>query len=127
VLKVDRRRAAIRRAIFSDIEFERDHQEMLRESGKFSHTCATPGMSDNTSFRVLFEEVDEALYLVETAGRLRYAMGLVARVLNDRLGNDEIAKIGVATRELRAELIQVAAVATAWIERLDGYDDTEIE
>jgi hypothetical protein len=108
--------------VMGDVLDERLRQERLRESGKFSHTCATPGISDNTSFRVLFEEIDEAL---DERDELRRALGAVARVMNDELGNDQNAPTKNAMNKLRIELIQVAAVSVAWLERLTLALDNE--
>jgi hypothetical protein len=74
---------------------ERHRQERLKAAGKFSHTCADNELSDDACCRVLGEEFGE-----------------VCRALND--GEDPSA--------LRAELIQVAAVAVAWVERIDRGD-----
>jgi hypothetical protein len=82
--------------ILWDIRHERKRQESLRESGKFKATCATRGadqMSDHECNTVLGEEVGE-----------------VARAILERT-------------DLRDELIQVAAVCVAWIERIDATAD----
>ncbi len=71
---------------------ERVRQERLKDSGKFQHTCADPEMTDAERSLVLLEEVGE-----------------VARALLDAEG----------AAALREELVQVAAVAVAWIEAID--------
>ncbi len=81
--------------IWDDVMIERLRQEALRSSGKFKATCATLGehqMNDHQCLAVLGEEFGE-----------------VARAINE---ND--SKI-----HLREELVQVAAVCVAWIERID--------
>ena len=88
--------------LYADIARERDRQEELRASGKFSATCATAredgGMNDFQCFAVLGEEFGE-----------------VARAVCESIeGNIE------NRADLREELIQTAAVAVAWIERLDA-------
>lgn len=80
------------RQILEDILDERAHQEALCHEGKFPMTCANPGMSNDAAYRILGEEVGE-----------------VAKALNE---NAPVA-------ELRAELIQVAATAMSWVEKLD--------
>lgn len=75
---------------------ERKRQERLKAAGKFSHTCADSELSDDVCCRVLGEEFGE-----------------VCRAIND--GDLE---------NLREELIQVAAVAVAWVERIDRGDKT---
>jgi hypothetical protein len=107
--------------VFDEIYLERKRQEQLRESGKFTHTAATPGISDNTCTRVLQEEVDEAL---DDADTLRRAMSNVTRTMNDHAGNDaDIAEKALA--HLRTELVEVASVAVAWIERIDAEKKAE--
>ena len=88
--------------VYEDIARERDRQEELRASGKFSATCATAredgGMNDFQCFAVLGEEFGE-----------------VARAVCEGIsGNSE------HRANLREELVQVAAVAVAWIQRLDA-------
>ena len=76
------------------VKDERVRQEMLRESGKFEATCADPtAMTDAERFAVLGEEFGE-----------------VAR---------EVVEHG-PEGSLRAELVQVAAGAVAWIEAIDA-------
>jgi len=100
--------------IVADIERERQRQEDLRGAGKFSHTCATPGITDATCIRVLQEEIDEVL---DEADLLRRAMSHVTRRGNDELENDVNFLV---TPHLREELVQVMAVACAWVERIDA-------
>jgi NTP pyrophosphatase (non-canonical NTP hydrolase) len=83
--------------IYEDISEERARQERLREEGRFKETCASATMPDLTRLAVLAEEFGE-----------------VARaVLEQEDANDKHGK------DLRKELVQVAAVAVAWIEGLD--------
>jgi NTP pyrophosphatase (non-canonical NTP hydrolase) len=72
-----------------DVCDERQRQEQLKKEGKFLYTCADAEMTDGERLAVLVEEVGE-----------------VARAMNDGKG-------------LREELIQVAAVAVAWVEAID--------
>ena len=87
--------------ILEEISDERARQERLRADGKFTHTAASANdanFSDGWRLAVLVEEVGEAAEAaIERAG-----------FIGKPKGND-----------LRAELIQVAAVCVAWIERLD--------
>jgi len=91
--------------IMRDVLRERERQEDLRASGKFVATCATTGADQMTEFEcftVLGEEVGE-----------------VAKVLLDASITD-INRLDESTvLFLRDELIQVAAVSVAWVERLD--------
>lgn len=92
--------------IHEEISDERVRQERLRASGKFLHTCASPDFRAFTHFgRVVvlgeeFGEVCRAALDVEGAAEGRHDL-ITARA------------------KLRAELIQVAAVAFAYIEALD--------
>lgn len=81
--------------ILDEILAERARQEELVAEGKFSTSCATrDGMTDAERLAVLVEEVGEAA--TEVLGRARGA--------------------------LREELVQVAAVAVAWIEGIDAEE-----
>lgn len=82
--------------ILKDITSERLRQERLRAAGKFTHTAATLGQTHDRRNSVLVEEVGE-----------------VARALNDN----------ETPGELRTELIQVAAVAVAWVEAIDVEEE----
>lgn len=84
-----------RRATLAELErvgAERDQQERLVLTGKFSRTCADPDAPDAERFAVLGEE-----------------QGEVAKAWLEH---------GPTSRELRDELIQVAAVAVAWAEAI---------
>lgn len=78
---------------------ERRRQDDLKAAGRFAHTCADEDMKDVERLAILVEEVGE-----------------VARCVAEKRGlaNDTHG------RDLRAELVQVAAVAVAWIEGLDA-------
>lgn len=90
-------------SILEDIRNERQRQERLKASGKFVYSCADGGISDTERFTVLTEEVGE-----------------VAHELNERVGRGSRREEYFASKaRLRAELIQVAAVAVAWVEALD--------
>jgi len=81
---------------------ERARQEALREAGRFQYTPASHGVSDLQCFAMLAEELGEVARQTLTQP------------------DDAIAYDTAGSREdLRGELIQVAAIATAWVERLD--------
>jgi NTP pyrophosphatase (non-canonical NTP hydrolase) len=86
--------------IARDVRLERDVQEEggreRRAAGQTEwRSCADPELDDGTRLAILVEEVGE-----------------VAHALNERrVGNVE---------DLRAELVQVAAVAFAWVEAIDS-------
>jgi len=83
----------------ADVSNERYRQERLKYDGRFTYTCADSEMTDPERLAVLVEEVGEAGHEV-----------------NEGIGDH--AKLDRA--KLRKELVQVAAVAVAWIEELDG-------
>jgi hypothetical protein len=82
--------AALHRIALRAVTSERCRQVQLRTEGRIPWSCADPLVSPGERLAVLVEEVGE-----------------VARALNDGVG-------------LRDELVQVAAVAVAWIEGLDA-------
>lgn len=85
--------------ILREVLDERVRQERLRQEGRFRLTCASAEMEEGEKLGVLLEEVGE-----------------VARAFLEkrRLAND------VHGKDLRKELLQVAAVCTAWVEALDN-------
>lgn len=87
--------------IYQDVLEERARQEQLKAEGKFRYSCADLECTDDIKHRYLTEEVGE-----------------VSRELNER---ETALWKGVPydSANLRAELIQVAAVAVAWVEALD--------
>ncbi len=84
-----------------DVRIERERQETLVRV-KFEYTCADPTIPDIRKLSVLAEEFGEA-----------------ARHVSDF--DSSIPKIR-AKAALREELIQIAAVAVAWVEGLDAED-----
>ena len=92
--------------VLADVAWERCEQEKRKSDGRFTHTCADPGpgaMTDAEKLAVLTEEVGE-----------------VAREVLTQDGR-RLARDSIGTRAaLREELVQVAAVAVAWVEALDA-------
>ena len=76
------------------VRVERARQEQLKQSGKFAATCADDTLSAGQKLAILVEEVGE-----------------VARAICDR-----------DPEHMREELIQVAAVAVAWVEALSRVE-----
>lgn len=83
--------------VLNSIAEERDRQEDLKAEGRFKYTCADAEMNPFEKYAVLGEEFGEV-------GRALLEKG--------ELAND---KHGVS---LEKELIQVAAVAMAWVESI---------
>lgn len=84
--------------ILNEVFDERVRQERLRHEGKFAYTCASPEMTHAERFAVLGEEVGEAGHEV-----------------NEGVGPGR----SIDLKKLRKELIEVAAVAVAWVEAID--------
>lgn len=88
------------------IAAERDRQDELVAAGKFGQTAAWPGMPNLLRLAVLGEE-----------------QGEVTEAVLEHDIHDNTAKGRARWRQnLRAELVQVAAVAVAWLEGLDRED-----
>lgn len=79
------------------VSLERERQESLKKVGKIPFTCADDGVDAGRRLAVLTEEVGE-----------------VAREICD--GNTTTLE---TQHKLKTELVQVAAVAVAWVEFLD--------
>lgn len=84
--------------VLEDVRRECARQDELKKAGRFKHHCGDKEMSDPERFAVLGEEVGEVARAVLELGKLA----------NDKHG-----------KELRKELIQVAAVCTKWVEGMD--------
>lgn len=86
----------LRDMLFALVECERDRQEGFVDSGRFSWSCATPGIDPAKKLMVLCEELGE-----------------VARAVREQ-------EFGLQREhhDLKTELVQVAAVAVAWLEAI---------
>jgi NTP pyrophosphatase (non-canonical NTP hydrolase) len=89
-------------AILDMVATERGRQEFLKSQGKFTYTCADKEMTHAEACTVLMEEAGE-----------------VAHEVNEGIGSDR----NIDKRRLMKELIEVAAVAVSWAEKVH----TEIE
>ncbi len=85
--------------ILSEIVAERKRQDRLKAEGKFKFTCADANIRETEAAAILCEEVGE--------------------VAREALAWDGLEAGPADRKKLRTELIQVAAVAVAWIEKLD--------
>lgn len=92
--------------ILAEVSDERLRQEALKLAGRFTHTCAD-AMPDGARVAVLGEEFGEVCRAVLESG----TAGTTSQ--------------DVHGKALRAELVQVAAVAIAWIEGLDREAEAE--
>lgn len=91
--------------VFDDIYLERNRQERLKSLGKFPFTCADVELGDISAGLILGEEYGEVCRAVLNASHLAH----------DQYETD-----------LRAELVQVAAVTVAWIEKLDKRAEQKV-
>lgn len=87
--------------VFGDIARERERQQRLKKDGKLRWTCADQKPSDSNKLAVLAKQMGDVAVEV--------------------LGQEHV------TADLRHELVQVAAVAVAWIEAIDRAAETQIE
>lgn len=83
------------------VRAERRRQEQRKAEGRFEFTCADDGLTNSEKLTILAEEVGEVAQEVLTQDGRRLA--------RDTVGTPEA---------LLAEVVQVAAVATAWVEGL---------
>jgi NTP pyrophosphatase (non-canonical NTP hydrolase) len=88
---------------FTLIHDERERQEKLFRAGKFNFTASSKSAGAKRKFRVLLEEIGE---VAQECDALEYAKRMDVR-----------ASI---TEKLATELVQVAAVAVAWLESMEG-------
>jgi hypothetical protein len=94
-------------SVFREIEYARLAQETLREDGRFSHTCSDLDMPIQDCLIVLLREVGEVPQEVPC---------LKAKQSNHGHGNVANAN---AYALMKAECVQVAAVAVAIVEKLN--------
>lgn len=87
-----------RALVYAAIDIERRLQEKYLAAGKFAYTCASNEMTPAEKLSVLAEEYGEA-----------------AHEVNEGIGSGRSVNVD----KLRSELIQIAAVAVAWIESLE--------
>lgn len=85
--------------IFTLIEKERERQELLAASGRFKHTLRDRDLSEPCKVAVIMEEIGEVSRNVLSRQEL---------VTDGSIGDDS----------LMLELVQIAALSVAWIERL---------
>lgn len=107
-----------RRRVLEQVSSERRRQEDIgrrkRAEGIDWRSCADPEMAggDATRFLVLGEEVGEVANAVLEAGYASPTPTSVAYQVTESGANRDA--------HLREELVQVAAVAVAWVEAIDA-------
>jgi hypothetical protein len=89
--------------VFTLIHAERERQEKSFRTGKFLFTCASPTADPKRKLRILTEELGE-----------------VAKAIDQLEVAESRNSLAIKSwrAELKLELIQVAAVAVAWLESL---------
>lgn len=97
----------VNEVVLEDIRKERIRQEKLKAAGKFKYTAADVECPDLDRLAALMEEIGESA----TASMEERSTATPRDVLKP--GN------------LRKELIQVAAVACAWVESIDIRNNEE--
>ena len=99
--------------IWSDILRERVRVEQQVRDGRHAFSCSDPGVPYADKMAVLTEEVGEIAHEVveHTLTTAKYARDPLLRMPPHRER--------YFRQRLRAELVQVAQVAVAWIEALD--------
>jgi hypothetical protein len=90
-------RRQIRELIYAEIDAERNRQQRLQREGKFKYSCDSTLISSPLKLTILAEEFGE-----------------VAREVFEMHDKGDFTTARKAA--LRKELIQVAAVAVAWLE-----------
>ena len=92
--------------VMARVAKERIRQQELFLAGKFTFTCASKTADDNRKLRVLAEEVGEVAEAIDKLEAAESRGGGAASALR--------------REELHTELVQVAAVAVAWLESMEG-------
>jgi len=98
--------------ILNEIGDERQRQEKLRREGKFLWTCAEPHKDNSQKLAVLAEEFGE---IAKEVTEQIIELDKYRKEMLNHPKHRKLARIAA----LRKELIQVAAVCTAWVEGLD--------
>lgn len=93
--------------VLNDVARERNRQEELKRAGKFPWSCAD---TFNPDTKTPITQAEKLVVLAEEFGE---ASGIICKLMANR----EEAK-GITMRELKKELIQIAAVAVAWAESI---------
>lgn len=100
---------------------ERVRQEALKKTGKFLWSCADNGFrkvcdGGRSEVQCTITEAEKLVVLAEEFGEVS------REVMEEIIGNDrdDAAHADASIARLRKELIQVAAVAVAWVESLDA-------
>lgn len=96
--------------ILYEVGYERNRQDAARDAGRFAWTCADEGPANAERYVILSREAHDEV------GR---AMGRLARAV--AVSADRRPELAEAAAHLRAELVQVAAVAVSWVEFIDRH------
>lgn len=124
-------------AVLIDIQAERTRHDELRDAGRFTHTCADPGIAEGLPSELL-DHCVRSTVLAEEIGEVSHELNewvswehktkrgmLDAVLINGERMTEEVKEAYLRDRRadmrarVRKELIQAAAVIQAWIEGLD--------
>jgi hypothetical protein len=89
--------------VLEQIWMERMRQRALIREGRIGFDCACPDVCDDKKLRVLTEELGEVAQAIDCLERPQHHAATVKQLRNG----------------LKDELVQVAAVAVAWLEALE--------
>jgi hypothetical protein len=113
--------------VLSEVFTERERQEQLKASGKFLWTCAdlTYKVPSQAAYRghVVDTEREVTVTHAERMAVLSEEVGEAAKEVVDFIiagSKSDTNNAKIHLELLRKELVQVAAVAVAWIEALDA-------
>lgn len=92
--------------VFEMVAAERIHQKRLLAGGVILFNCDSPIVDDDRKLRILTEEL----------GEVANALDRLEKALAKKIRQGDTGAIKAARNHLQTELIQVAAVAVAWLE-----------
>lgn len=98
--------------ILNLVWLERLRQKQLFRVGKLGFECASPIVSSDRKLRALTEEIGEVARAID-------AIEAIGNVPLEKR-HASVTRFLKAQAHLREELIQVASVAIAWLESLEG-------
>lgn len=97
----------LHKKLLYEIRFERMRQEQLKAEGRFPWTCSDT-VADAKKLAVLAEEFGEA------------SREVVEMLIHDDKRYTKTPQYGEHRKNLRKELVQIAAVCLAWLESYEA-------
>lgn len=108
--------------IWSDILRERIRVEQQVRDGKHAFSCSDPSVPYADKLAVLTEELGEVAREV-----VEHSVSVVQYARDPMLLQMPPHRVRYFRQRLRAELVQVAQVAVAWVEALDTAEESAME